>query len=516
MVEVDTENMRNGRGKSKLVENTVSLAICGAFSIIFTLIQLGILSRYLETDIFGTFIALRGFLVLLATVNLVGLPQVLMRFLPSYQERENRRKAMLLVSYSMGIILILGAVLYWSSGIWIEWLPSTLKQPVISEDLVALIALASISLALKLLLYGGFKGLRTMRVQMILELVYLGLFTGYILIVRDDLGIASLFRALAVANLLICLAGYPIYFITTRRLIGSREIEKENIILPSFRTYWGVSIILSLVALAFQDVDRFLMTSLVPVGLISVYHIAERINKLIKRFLAFPIIALQPELTRVYEEGRWNELKGHIRLFTKVSVMISLLMVAAAAVAGRQVIMIISGSDYSSAYTVLLILLPAVPVAAYIAPLLVTMKALHFVRYALLCDFLWMIFYFGGFPFFIMLWGLKGMAVAQLLGASAQMTAAVTIARKNGFYGGVGGRLPAVIGLITVMTLPGVILAEYAGIAGVILWLAAFPFIGRVAFSGAGFFDAGEKGRILSLIRFEKGKRIFEWILKAQ
>lgn len=512
---MDQENITGGRGKSRLVENTLALVLCGGFSIVFTLIQLGILSRYLEAEIFGTFIAVRGFMVLLSTVNLIGLPQVLMRYLPSYQERGNRRKAILLLMFSTVIILVFGGVLYAGSDIWAAWIPSSLTEGFFTGDMITLVTVAAVSLALKLLLYGGFKGLRTMGAQMVLELIYLALFTVYIFIVREDLTIELLFRALAAANILICAAGFPIYFLMARRMIGSEEIERNDIILPSLPSYWGISVVLSLVALAFQDVDRFLMTSLVSVGLISVFHVAERINKLIKRFLAFPIIALQPEVTRVYEEGRWNELKGQIRLFTKVSVVISLLMAAAAVVAGRQVIMMVSGSEYASAYPVLLILLPAVPVAAYVAPLLVTMKALHFVKYALLCDFLWMVFYFGGFPVLIMLWGLKGMAVAQLLAASAQTGAAVYIARRKGFYGGVGKGLAPVTGLMLAVTLPGFILAEYTGIPGMVLWLVLFPFIARMIFSRTGFFSDPDKKMILSLIKFRAGRRLFGWFLKA-
>ncbi|MBD3178146.1 MAG: oligosaccharide flippase family protein, partial [Candidatus Latescibacteria bacterium] len=496
------------RRKSKLLENTVSLVICGGFSIVFTLIQLGILSRYLDAEKFGTFIALRGLLVLLATVNLLGLPQVLMRYLPSYQERENRRRAILLLIYSTAVVIVFGGALYAGSRFWMDWIPSGLNEGVSGVGLAPLVTLAAVSLALKLLLYGGFKGLRVMSTQMILELLYLGMFTGYIFMIREDLSIPILFKALAGANLLVCLAGYPLYFIMTSRLIGSRELRRDHIILPSFRSYWGISVILSLVALAFQDVDRFLMTSLVPVGLISVFHIAERINKLIKRFLGFPIIALQPEVTRIYEEGRWDELKGQIRLFTKVSLSISILMAAAAAVVGKQVIVMISGSEYASAYPVLLILLPAVPVAAFIAPLLVTMKALHFVKWALLCDFLWMLFYFGGFPFLIMLWGLKGMAVAQLLGAAAQMTAAVAIAKRKGFYGGVGGRFGALAGIALAAALAGIFLAEYTGVAGALFWLAAFPFITKAVFAWSGFLEPGDREQIKSMVRYRSGKKV--------
>ncbi len=514
MVRMDKKTIEPGQ--SRLVENTVSLTVSGIFSVVFTLTQLGLLSRFMGGEEFGLFIALRGLHILLATLILLGLPQVLMRFIPSYQGRGMRKKAYLLFLTSTGIVLFLGALLYSSADLWKGWIPSRLTESLISRDIIFWLTLASITLGLKLLLYGAFKGLRVMSAQMVLELSCLGLFTAYIFFTRNSLSAVSLFRALFVINFLVCLTGFPFYISLSKRLIGKEIIKKDNIILPKLFPYWGNCLLLSLVALAFTDIDRFAMSSMLPVAMISVFHIASRINMFLKRFLGFPIIALQPEVTRIYEEGRWGEFKRKIVLFTKGTFVASLLMVAIVAITGRDVILLIAGAGYGDAYTILLILLPTVPVAAFIAPLLVTMKGLHYIKWALLCDLIWMIVYFGGFPIFVSLLGLKGMAVAQLAASIAQMLSAVLIARKKGFYGGIGKGVIRVIVIVAIIIPAGISAATLWGLWVSLLSIAVFPFLCRFVFGQSGLFKPDDVEQIFSLIKFRWGKRIAGWFFQSE
>lgn len=503
------------RGNSRLVENTIALALAGLFSLVFTLIQLGTLSRFLNESVFGAFIALRGFHLLLATILLVGLPQVLVRFLPSYKERGDSRKALLLFTGSAVIVIALGVLFYTLSGVWSGWMPGGLKNHLGEGEVIMWIALSSISLALKLLLYGGFNGLRLMRLQTVLELVYLGLFTLYILLLRNTLGIMPLFKAIFWLNLFVCAVGYPVYFVISGRMIEERTRRPAETVIPSLGSYWGFCLLLSLVALAFTDLDRFLMSSMLPVAAISLFHVASRVNFLIKRFLGFPIIALQPEITRVYEEGRWDELKDRIRLFTRVTFIASLLFASIAAITGRHVITVISGAGYSQAYRVLLVLLPTVPVAAFIAPLLVTMKGLHYIKWAFLCDLAWMVVYFGSFPLFVDLLGITGMAVAQLLGSAAQMSMAVKLSKREGFYGGLGVGVYKVLILLAVTVPVGILFTNFGGIWASGASILLFPFICRVTFGKLGLFDREEVSRIMDMIDIEAGRKIAGWFLMA-
>jgi len=515
MVETDKEKI--DRGRSRLVENTVSLALAGFLSLVFTLVQLGILSRFMREGIFGAFIALRGFHVLLATLLLAGLPQVMIRFLPSYQQRNQGRKALFLFTGSAVVVLILGILLYATSALWKDWIPGNIRDELVGGRVISWMALASIALALKLLLYGAFKGLRVMRLQTILEVCYLGAFTLFVLLTRDSLRIQALFQAIFGLNLLVCMAGYPIFLAVSGRMIGGEGgAGRKDVILPSFFPYWGICLCLSLVALAFTDIDRFLMSSMLPVAVISVFHIASRINVLLKRFLGFPIIALQPEVTRVYEEGRWEELKGKVRLFTRGTFVVSVFFAAIVAVTGRDVITVISGPGYSEAYRVLLILLPTVPIAAFIAPLLVTMKGLHYVKWAMICDLTWMVVYFGSFPPLVSLWGIAGMAVAQLTGSAAQMAAAVLLARKEGFYGGLGPRFGRVFLLLAGIVPVGMIFTRFGGIPASAACLLVFPFLLRLGLGRSGLFDSDEKNQMIDLVRFPRARKVAGWFLMVK
>ena len=121
-------------------------------------------------------------------------------------------------------------------------------------------------------------------------------------------------------------------------------------------------------ALAFTDVDRFVMSSVLPMAAISLFHVASRVDALLKRFLALPVLAAQPEITRVYEEGRWTDIASRITLFTKGMVVAALFCTALFAVIGRDIIVLLSGGAYAAAYRVFLVLLPTVPVAAVVLP----------------------------------------------------------------------------------------------------------------------------------------------------
>ena len=356
-----------------------------------------------------------------------------------------------------------------------------------------------------------------MRMQMVCELSYLALLTGFIVVMRNNLEIILLFKAICILNLAVFAAGLPVYLRFLDRLIpaGGRGCN-QGIILPAIMPYWAGSVILSFVALAFTDVDRFVMSSMIPVAAISLFHVASRINVQLKRFLGFPVIAAQPEITRVYEEGRWDELAGKIAIFTKATFIASLFGAGLTAVIGRDIILLLSGQDYQYAYRILLILLVSVPIAAFAAPHLMTMKSLHFMKWAVLCDFLYMAVYFGTFYIFVSLLGVMGMAVAQVVAQAVQMTAAVALSRKEGFYGGMGGRIGRVLAAFCVLIPAGVLLTTMLGWPASVICLAASPFVGKLLIDRLDVFEPDEKGQILDLLPVPAVRRAVVWFLSVE
>jgi len=503
------------KGRSRIAENTVALAVAGALQMIFTLIQLGVLSRYLGSERFGLYVALRGFSLLLTTLILVGLPQVLVRYLPSFQRRGRRGSAAAWFLIFSCAVIVLGTVLFFSAPRWSGLMPDNLFMP--GETLRWMI-LASIALGLKLVLYGGFSGLREMRTQMIFELAFQVVFTALILLWRDRLDVTFLFTALFVFNALTWVAGIPAYLALLRRNFSADNGSAVGgIVLPSLAGYWGSAVALSYAALAFSDVDRFVMSSLIPVAAISIYHVASRINQLIKRFLGFPVIALQPELTRIYEEGRWEDLSGRIGLFTKASVTAALAIAAVTAATGGVMITLISGPEYPGAYRLLLVLLPTVPVAAFIAPLTAAMKGLHYMKWAVLCDLSWMVVYFAGLFVLVPYMGLIGTAAAQLAASTVQGTAAVFLARKEGLYPRAGGSA-------MLRALAASVLFAGAGAAACAAWslpaaaacILLAPFLLRLAVKKLSLFDPEESRTLVEMLQDRPGSGLVRWVLSLE
>ena len=504
------------RGRSKIAGNSVSLAVSGAAGMVFTLVQLSILSRTLDGDLFGAYVVLRGLSLFLATIILVGLPQVIIRFLPSFQNRGEVAKALRLFIFSSIAVLSIGFLIFFS----IDRLKSFLSEAqsaFLTDDILFWMAVSSVTIALKLILYGGFSGLREMRLQMIFEICYLAALTGLIVIFQGSLSITLLFKLISILNGAVYLAGAPVLIRYIRSVIGTaRHKNLSGVVQPAFLSYMGYSLLLSFVALAFTDFDRFVMSSVLPFSAISIFHVASRINSLIKRFLGFPVVALQPEVTRIYEEGRWDQLPGKIALFTKITVIAAFFFSVLAALSGKEVILLLSGSQYAQAYPVMLILLVSIPIAAFIAPVLTAMRGLNHIKWVALCDFLWMAVYFGSFFIFVSKWGIMGMAMAQVLASIVQMSAAVALSKKEGFYGGLGrGTGKAVIAFL-LLAPPWILLARNLGLYAVFISLAVSPLVLRTVLIRLKVFDPLEVATLREIVPQKAGQRLLTWLIDTE
>ncbi|MBN2072065.1 MAG: lipopolysaccharide biosynthesis protein [Candidatus Krumholzibacteriota bacterium] len=508
------EEMRKGR--SKIAGNSISLAVSGAGGMLFTLVQLSILSRTLEGDLFGAFVVLKGFSLFLATIILIGLPQVIIRFFPSYQNRGENGKALRLFVVSSIVVLVLGSSIYLSIGRLKALLPDA--QSVFSTDeILYWMVISSITVALKLILYGGFNGLREMRTQMYFEISYLAVLTALIVFFQDSLSLTALFRMISLLNGIVYVAGAPVLLNMIGRMNASTGTgDAARVVQPVFLSYMGYSLVLSFVALAFTDFDRFVMSSVLPLSAISIFHVASRINSLIKRFLGFPVIALQPEVTRIYEEGRWEQLPEKITLFTKTTVIAAFFFSVLAALAGNDVILLLSGKKYEAAYPVMLVLLAGVPIAAFIAPVLTTMRGLNHIKWAALCDFLWMAVYFGSFFIFVTIWGVTGMAIAQVLASIVQMAAAVALSKKEGFYGGLGKNTVKAIIFILLLAIPLIMVTRYLGIYAVISAMVFSPLILRILLVKLRIFESAEIAVLKGMIPQRAGQRFMVWLIDPE
>lgn len=413
-------------GRSRFYGNTAVLAASTVLATLLTLAQMRILAAGLPLATFGLFASLRGLSLLVSMIAANGLPQVLVRFLPEHAARGERgaatRVSLFALAVTAGACAVLLAAVAGLRGVFFRGVPAA----EMSGALVAWFALTTVAVALKLVLYGGFNGLRRFGTQTMLETGALAAQVAWMYAERDALDLVRLFEITGVTSALTAAVALPWY---ASRLRADAPAARGSGERGSYARYWAGAAGLSVVALAFTDVDRWVLSNVLALESLSLFHVASRIVRLANRFIAIPVLAFQPEVTRVQAEGRPGVVESSTRAFFKASVMTACLASAAIAVFADPLIELASNADFLGARTTLLLLCASIPLTAMTAPLTAVMKALDGVRAALYCDLAWAAVYVGLMLALAPRVGLEGAGIAGLAAAGVQLALAVRLAR---------------------------------------------------------------------------------------
>ncbi|HET6350079.1 MAG TPA: hypothetical protein VFH88_13450 [Candidatus Krumholzibacteria bacterium] len=150
--------------------------------------------------------------------------------------------------------------------------------------------------------------------------------------------------------------------------------------------------------------------------------------RLANRFIAVPVLTLQPEITRIRAEGRGEEVDLVTRAFFKASVMMGAFAAAAIAACANPLIELASGRQFLGAHATLILMAASIPLTAMTAPLTAVMKALDGVRAAFYCDLAWACVYIALMVSLASSLGLAGTGWAQLLASLVQFGIALRLA----------------------------------------------------------------------------------------
>lgn len=436
------------RGDSRFVSNTAALGVSTVVTTVLTLVQVKILAGFLPPDEFGLFAALRGFSLLIALVAANGLPQLLVRFLPYHESRKHMTSAVTLSGVCfLGVLFLLSVFVFvveHNRHLFLDFVPAG----TLSSGFLLWFYATTLGLSLKFALYGGLNGLRRLSAQVGLELISLGVQVAWIYMWRDRLDMTNLFMIMGIASLGTCVVGIPLYFIRlardTRPAQDDGEAGRSGVLpVSDYRRYWYGATGLSVVAIAFTDVDRYVLSQVLTLEMLSLFHIGSRILRFANRFLSVPVLAFQPEVTRCVAEGRSETIDRSTRVFVKFNVALSMVVVFGLLTAAPEIIRLIANTRYDGAVTLLMILALSIPFTAMTAPLTAVMKAADQVRQAFYCDLMWAVTYvslllvLGGY------YGLTGAGLAQLAASLVQVSMAVSLSRlgfTGGFLAGVLGK----------------------------------------------------------------------------
>jgi O-antigen/teichoic acid export membrane protein len=410
--------------RSRFLGNTVALGAATVVSTVLTLAQMKILAAYLPLSLFGLFASLRGLSLLVSILAANGFPQALVRFLPEHAARGQRRVAVrasvvaVLATMVTGALLL--AVIIALRGVFLRQLP----DGALGTPLIVWFSVTTLAVALKLVLYGGFNGLRRFGSQTVLETLALAVQAAWMWQERGSLDLVRLFEIVGVTSAVSALIAIPWY---AARLVSDVQTGEAQRATTSYRAYWAGAVGLSIVAIAFSDVDRWVLSNVLALEVLSLFHVASRIVRLANRFIAVPVLTLQPEITRIRAEGRSGDVDLVTRAFFKASVMMGAFAAAGIVVFADALINLASGREFLGAHTTLILLAASIPLTAMTAPITAVMKALDGVRAAFYCDLAWGLVYVGLMVVLASSLGLEGTGWAAVAASLAQWVVAMRL-----------------------------------------------------------------------------------------
>jgi O-antigen/teichoic acid export membrane protein len=508
--------------RSRFVSNTAALGTSTVLTTVFTLVQVKILAAYLPPEQFGSFAALRGFSLLLSSLATNGFPLLLIRYLPFHESRRQTSAALVLSGVCLLAPLFLLTVIVFGVESNRTFFFHFMSGGVAPAGLFLWFYATTLGVTLKLVLYGGFNGLRRLPVQVVLELSSLAVQVAWIYVWRDQLSLTRLFMILAVTSLGACVAGLPWYFARlSLDTSPSRSAEKlgfraapgtagdgergDREAAAGYRDYWFGAVGLSLVAVAFTDVDRYVLSQVMALEMLAQFHIGARILRLANRFLAVPVLAFQPEVTRLDAEGRRKSIEASTRVFLKFIVAVATAAALALWALAPGVVRLISSAQYDAAVPLLRILVLSMPLTAMTAPLTSVMKALDQVRRALYCDLAWAVVYIVLLVTLGGSYGLVGAGIAQVSASFVQLVVALLWSRRvvrAGFVVAAAGKT-VVSGLVAFAPLlaAGALLpwSPVGTAAKLVLFAAALVLFRKMA-RITRVFDVQERSALVSIL----------------
>ncbi len=414
--------------RSRFFGNTVWLAVSTVVATGLTLAQMKILAANLPLALFGLFASLRGLSLLVSMLAANGFPQLLVRFLPEHAAHRAGARALRLSATSFTATAVLSAALL--AGVW-AFSGTLFRQAPAGEvggPLLAWFAVTTLAVALKLVLYGGFNGLRRFGSQTVVETLSLAAQVAWMAAVADALTLTRLFEITGVTSLATVLVALPWYLRGLRHDAGSASTQAAPAARDEYLHYWGGAVGLSLVAIAFTDADRWVLSNVLALEALSLFHVASRIARLANRFIAIPVLAFQPEATRMQAEGRPEALELSVRTFLKTNILLAVLATAGIMVYATPLIELASSREFAGARTTLWLLAASTPITAMTASLTAVMKALDGIRAAFFCDLAWALVYLAGMLTLTPRLGVEGTGVALLLACGVQALLAFRLA----------------------------------------------------------------------------------------
>ncbi|MDD5530287.1 MAG: oligosaccharide flippase family protein [bacterium] len=400
----------------KVARNTFFLYLSFFLSAVLGFLQIKILSLYLSPNELGTFFTLSAFGQLISGILLLGIPFVLVRYLPKFHAMNDRKKlSSLFISLSgcyFLITILVYIILFFSGyrlGLFIYkdiTIGASLSFSYIAFSVVAYFTL----------IFTAFNGLRKMHYSTLLNLFYLLSLTLLIFLFRNYLSSHVLLMIYMFASSISIVLGLVLLF-NQIKCVSFNPTSSLKEILP----YWKYAIFLGLLVSLSCFLDRLIIGYFLGMQFVAMFAMADKVNSFARRILDIPLEAASPEITYYWERGEKSVLGQKLELLIKILFVISIIFVIIILTGGKLILRTISTQAYSGAFSTVCFLGISILLSAVYAPISTAMRATGKIVFNLISSIIWVLVYIMCVTILIQKFQIAGVGMAYLIATFATL-----------------------------------------------------------------------------------------------
>jgi O-antigen/teichoic acid export membrane protein len=400
----------------RILRNISFLYLSLACGFILNFVQLKILSVYLPPHGLGEFFTINAFGQILSGILLLGAPFVLVRYVPKFEAEKKKRELSSLLSFFVLSFFSLSVVVYTILYFVGHRLGIALYHSEIIGKNLSLGFVASSAVTFFWLVFMAFNGLRKMSSAALLNILYLILLTGSLILFRHKLSVTLVLRI----YLFSVIPSIGIGLFLLHKEVGRIRFQHTEII-KEISYYWKYAIFLGVLSPLLHYLDRLIIGCYLTMPMVAIFTVASRIKNSAARVLDIPIQAVTPEMSYSWEEGRKKVIGSDLSLVVKLYFFATLVFATSVLVGCKDMIQLISTAEYAGAAAPLGFLMVSAILSSLYAPIATAMRAIGKISLQLISNIVWVCAYVALMLIFLGRFGIVGVGIAHLLATVATL-----------------------------------------------------------------------------------------------
>lgn len=393
----------------RIIRNTFFLYVSLIGGFVLNFIQLKILCSVMTPDILGKFFTVSSFGQILSGILLLGVPFLLVRFLPKFYAQGNQKNMSSLLTFSMVLYVIVSLAVYAFLYFFGSKLGMVVYKDIIISKYLAFGFLVFFVVTYFSIIFTTFNGLRKMHYSAGLNLLYLSILTFLLFVFQKKLTIFLVLKIYVLSVLPSIIIGV----VLLRREFGSMQWFNRKLF-KEIASYWKYAIGIGFLFPLFFHLDKLTIAYFLTSNFVALFAVASKINLWARTILSIPLEALVPEISYSWEKDAKEVLGKGLGLVIKVLFLLGAALATTILIGGRNIILMLSTPEYLRMFLPLTILAFSLPLMSLYTPITTAMRATGKIVFYLISDITWIASYFILMVLFIQRFQLTGVAFAFL------------------------------------------------------------------------------------------------------